>query len=138
MKFKPPKGITEPLSIGLTSGHSLLIEPKGTTVPTHFRRAAIAAGCIPVGMDADEAELTLDAGDVRQQRIIEGIEKMLDGDDESDFSQDGKPDARKLSKVVGFMVSREERDAAWEKFEAELKKSSGKPAGDGGSEEPDA
>jgi hypothetical protein len=132
MKFKPPKDtpVGEPVSIGLTSGHTIVIDAKGTNVQAHFRRAAIAAGCVPVGMGTEDAEITLDAGDVRISRIKDGIEKLLDGDEDDNFGADGKPDARKLSKIVGFTVSRSERDEAWTQFEADTQGNAG-DAGDG-------
>lgn len=112
MKFKPPGN--ESLMVGLTSGHTIVIEPKGTDVPPHFRKAAIAQGCMPVGVGAEELALTEE--DKRSKLILDGIERLLDGGDESAFNGDGKPNLKKLNAVLGFQASREELDAAWAKI----------------------
>lgn len=111
MKFKPPG--QEPLSIGLTSGHSIVIPPEGREVPAAFRKAAVAEGCVPMGIGAEEGAAQQAHPETKEDKIIEGIEKLLDGDDESAFTTDGKPDTRKLADACGFGVSRQERDAAW-------------------------
>ena len=44
--------------IALTSGHTFIVpgDKAGAEVPNMFRSAAIARGCIPVGMEPDENE----------------------------------------------------------------------------------
>ncbi len=111
MKFKAPEN--ESVSIGLTSGHSIVVTPEGSDVPARFRKEALARGCVPVGMDITPDLPNLNEPDARKRQIIEGIEKMLDSDDEDAFTGAGAPDVRKLSAIVGFRVSTEERDAAW-------------------------
>lgn len=118
MKFKAPG--KEPTMIGLTSGHTMVIAPEGTDVPQRFRRAAIAAGCTPMGVGLEVAEKA-DVEETRQDLIKNAIEKMLDGGEDGDFTADGRPDLKKLSETAGFKVTREERDAAWDLIQAELK-----------------
>lgn len=110
MKFKSPSD--EPLHIALTSGHSIVIEPEGTEVPAILQKEAIARGAFPVGIDeaAPLAGQTFD----RAQVIKDAINQMLDGADEENFTNDGKPDLRKLRGIVGFGVSREEADKLFE------------------------
>lgn len=106
MKFKSPS--EEPMHIALTSGHSIVIEPEGTEVPAIFNREAIARGAVPVGIE--EAKPLEGQTFNRAQVIKDAINQMLDSADEESFTNDGKPDLRKLRGIVGFGVSREEAD----------------------------
>lgn len=119
MKFKAAG--KEPQMIALLTGHTMVVSPTGTDVPQRFRRAAIAAGCTPVGMGLEDPLSPASTADTRQDLIRGAIEKMLDGDSESDFNADGKPDLKRLGEVAGFKVSRDERDAIWDVVKAELK-----------------
>lgn len=98
----------EAISIGLTSGHMLVIERAGTEVPQMFRREAISRGALT---SPDEV---LDAGGEQQfdraKVIADAIREMLDGDNEGDFKNDGTPNLNALQKRVGFSVQREEAD----------------------------
>lgn len=106
MKFKSPS--EEPMHIALTSGHSIVIDPDGTEVPAIFQKEAIAKGAIPLGIET-AAPLEGQTFD-RAQVIKDAINQMLDSADEESFTNDGKPDLRKLRGIVGFGVSREEAD----------------------------
>lgn len=99
----------EAVSIGLTSGHMLVIERTGTDVPPMFRREAVARGCLtsPDEIVAPEGEANFD----RKKVIGDAIRAMLDGDNEGDFKNDGTPNLNALQKRVGFAVQREEADA---------------------------
>ncbi len=118
MKFRSPTD--EVIQIGLTSGHTIVIPPDGDDVPPIFRREAIARGAIPV--DVPGAEETLAAlngtagGPVasRPQAIQAALQTMLDGGGEGDFTKGGKPSLDKVKALLGFAVTREEVDAAWE------------------------
>lgn len=109
------------MMVGLTSGHTKVIthKPEGTDVPPMFRKEAIARGCVPVGVGAD-AEAPQETEKTKQEQIIAAIEQMLDGGNEEDFTADGKPDVRALSRMAGFQIAREERDAAWEEVSKTL------------------
>lgn len=119
MKFKTP-GV-EPVMVGLTSGHTCVIHPEGTDVEPRFRREAIARGCVPVGMGDEYVDAANKPDPTIEEKIVLGIEKMLDGDDEDAFNADGKPDVRKLSAALGFNVSALQRDQAWGVVSAKLK-----------------
>ncbi len=127
MKFKAPGD--EPISIGLTSGHTLVITPDGTEVPPKFRREAIARDCKPVGVSTEE-NVSLDPEKDRAALIRAAIEKLLDGDDEGNFDADDKPNVRKLSAAAGFDISKGERNKAWTAYEAELKQGSSGEVGE--------
>lgn len=107
MRFKAPGD--EPIHIALTSGHTAIVGVEYTELPAIFHREAIAAGCLPFGVEAPAPEVAAPAFD-RKQVIINAINDMLDGASEGDFTGDGKPDVRKLSARVGFTVDRNERD----------------------------
>jgi hypothetical protein len=117
MKFKAPGN--EPVMVALLSGHTCTIPPEGTVVEPRFRKEAIARGCVPMGIGEEPAEPK--AAPTRFALICSGIEKLIEGNDDSAFTNDGKPDVRKLSEVVGMTVTARERDEAWAAVEAELK-----------------
>lgn len=111
MKFYPPEGAQE-LQIALTSGHTCLITEDGNEIPALFHKEAIAKGCrIENVVDAkvDSADPQFD----RRAKIAEAIDDMVDAGDQEEFTNDGKPDVRAVSKRVGFNVTREERDEIW-------------------------
>ncbi|AVQ81655.1 hypothetical protein [Variovorax sp. PMC12] len=107
----------EAVSIGLTSGHMLVIERAGTEVPLMFRREAISRGCLtsPDEIVDDEQKPEFD----RKKVIADAIRAMLDGDNEGDFKNDGTPDLRALQKRVGFQVQRDEADAIFKEVSEE-------------------
>ena len=108
MRFKAPGN--EPVFLSLTSGNTAVVGVDYTELEPMFHREAIAAGCLPFGVEAPApvvAEPTFD----RKKVITDAINAMLDGAEEGDFTGDGKPDVKKLSARVGFTVDRKERDA---------------------------
>lgn len=119
MKLRSPTD--EPLHIGLTSGHTLVIaaDDEGTEVPLMFRREALSRGAVPPGEQIDPDPVQNTAIN-RTELIRAALDGMLDGGAEDDFTADGKPNLRKLGARVGFTVSREEVDAIW----AEVSKAS--------------
>ena len=96
------------MHISLVSGHSIVIEAEGTEVPALFQREAIARGAFPVGIE--EAAPLAGSNFDRAQVIKDAINQMLDVDEADNFTNDGKPDLRKLRGIVGFGVAREEAD----------------------------
>jgi hypothetical protein len=78
----------------------------------NFHREAIALGCMPEGVERATPE-TGKAFD-KTSAIIEAMYKMVDEANDAEFTGDGKPKTDAVSKRVGFTVSREERDNAWE------------------------
>lgn len=94
--------------IGLTTGHTIVIERDGTEVPPMFRREAIARGCL-----ASQDEVPDTTAD-RTQLIRNALKAMLDGANEGDFTAEGKPNLRVLKSKCGFDVTREEADALFD------------------------
>lgn len=110
MKFYPPEG--QPVQIALTTGHIAVIEATGTELETKFHREAIALGCMPEGIERE----TPQEGKAfdKMSAIVEAMQMMVKEPNAADFTADGKPKTDAVSKIVGFTVSREERDNAWE------------------------
>ncbi|MGB3881999.1 MAG: hypothetical protein WA955_15625 [Diaphorobacter nitroreducens] len=113
MKLRSPSN--EPLHIGLTSGHTLVIpaNDEGVEVPLVFRREALSRGAVVPGEQIDPSA-TGNPGFVREEAIRGALNDMLDGGKEDDFTADGKPNLRKLNTRLGFQVSREEVDKIWD------------------------
>lgn len=109
MKFRSPTD--EPLHVALLSGHTCIIPPEGAELEQMFHREAISRGAVPGSVTEEEKPAA--GGFDRAQVITAAMNSMLDGGDEEDFTNDGKPDLRKLNARVGFKVSREEADAIW-------------------------
>ena len=109
MKFRSPTD--EPLHVALTTGHTCTISPEGEEIPQIFHREAISRGAIPGSITAPETAHV--GGFDRKQVVTDAINAMLDGGNEDDFTNNGKPDLRKLQARVGFKVEREEADAVW-------------------------
>ena len=51
------------------------------------------------------------SGEALNAAILEAAEAL---DPEEDFGADGKPNAKALASVLGYKISAEERDAAWD------------------------
>jgi hypothetical protein len=107
MRFKAPG--TAPVFLSLTSGNTAVVGTDYTELEPMFHREAIAAGCLPFGVEAP-APVVAEPSFDRRKVILDAINEMLDGAVEGDFTGDGKPDVRKLSAKVGFTVDRNERD----------------------------
>lgn len=112
LKFRSPTD--EPLHIALTSGHTAVVTPEGNELAPMFQREAISRGALT----GDEVDLP--SGDAnqfdRKQVITDAINGMMDGDNEGDFNEDGKPNLKRLNAVVGFQTTRSEVDAIFEEL----------------------
>lgn len=120
MKFRSPTD--EPVFLGLTSGHTVVVPREGVELDAKWNKTAIAAGCIP-GTLTDEEAAMLAAGDAaaasvpgfdRHGEITKVLTKMLDSTEEGLFRQDGRPDMRKVNAMLGFRAERSEIDKAWD------------------------
>lgn len=114
MKFKSPTD--QPVQINLTNGHTCFIpgndvEPDGVEIHPMFHHEAIARGAEPFGVPG--AKLNPGSGPNRTEVITAALQKMLDGNEESDFKKDGTPDLNAVSRSCGFKVAREEVDPIW-------------------------
>lgn len=110
MKFRSPTN--EPVSLGLTTGHTAVVGVEYTEIDARFNREAIAAGCIPEGVETPPKADDVPNFD-RKQVIINAMNDMMDGAVEGDFTRDGKPAIERLTARIGFNIDRAERDAVW-------------------------
>ena len=112
MKFRSTT--EEDVHIALTSGHTAVVGVEPTELAKMFHKEAIARGCLPEGVDADEPVAAAGVAFNRVEAITKAMNAMLDGGEEGDFTKAGKPDLSKLSARVGFNVPRVEADQIWE------------------------
>lgn len=114
MKFRSPTD--QPLYVALTTGHTCVISPDGDEIDQMFHREAISRGAVPASVT--ETAAPADAGFDRKKVITDAMNAMLDSGDEDEFTNDGKPDLRKLAARAGFKVARDEADAIWAEVSA--------------------
>lgn len=78
--------------------------------------------------------------DESQVEAVKGAISELDPNDDTHFTKQGKPSANALTELVGFAVSTQLRDKAWEEHQNPSAAAEGGPAPQGGGapEEPDA
>lgn len=110
MKFRSITG--EPVYLGLTSGHTAVVDPEGTELDKKFHKEAIAQGCLPEGVEEEKQDGKPAFN--RAEVITDALNAMLSGSDTEDFTKDGKPSLAKLNARVGFTVPRSEADALWD------------------------
>ena len=126
----------EDIRVTLADGSVAVVGATPRPLPRKFWREAIKQGCqtgeikaadLPPMSPADEAE-------TRREAIKKAIIEALEGDETDKafadaFTANDIPNVRWLEKRVGFNLSAEERDQAWEEVQAE------QPAGDSESDE---
>ena len=118
----------KPIFCSLTTGHTFVIGPDPVDVPRAFHGQAIDGGAIVVGLEGEMVQPSKEPGKAkaddqrsrtdgdREREIAVACSGMADDGRSGDFSKDGKPDLARLCKRVGFAVTSEERDAAWERY----------------------
>lgn len=90
----------------------------GTWIHPRFRKAAIAAGCSIVGIGEHEEP---EGGDgSKLALIVAAIEKLVEANDPAAQEADGRPKLAAVKKAAGIGIKKEELDAAWAKFVADL------------------
>lgn len=114
MRFKSPT--LEPVYLATTQGgHTHVVGPEYATVPKMFRAGAIAAGCRFEGQQDDEEDAdVVNVADTAAAELLAAVKAMIDKGDTADFTTGGKVSATRLSAMVGYTVTSEQRDAAWE------------------------
>lgn len=119
MRLKSPT--EKPIHVALTSGHAIVVGPQARDVPQMFRREALAAGCVPEGVSAEDLDDSPPpaAGKDREAVLVGAIKRMLADDNATDFTASGLPKRNKLSSLAGWNVTAEELTAAWQVIEAE-------------------
>lgn len=116
----------------IAGGHSVSVQTKegsdgkGTPLHPRFHRIAVMRGCMPLGMESSpQAEQAGTVHHDRERLILSAISDMVaqSADDPAKqvemFTNDGRPDARQLAVRLGFPVTADERDRAWDKYAGE-------------------
>ncbi len=113
MKLKSPT--PEPVYLATTQGgHTFVVKhDEYTFVPPQFRAQALAAGCKFEGQE-DDAQPSDDADAKAAAELLATVKALIAKGDPSDFTTGGKVSATRLSAMVGYTVSSEQRDAAWD------------------------
>lgn len=121
IKMWSPKGDCQ---LALTSGHTFVVpgDPEGAELPTvrqrDFHLEAVRRGCLPVGATPPEEEqdTTAKRSDIIKKKMVD----MINSSDPDYFMADGRPNAKKLSKLCGFNVETKERDVLWQQVEQDM------------------
>lgn len=126
IKFFSPTG--EPIQVALLSGHTAIVGEKPVELDARFHKAAIEKGCLAYGSPAEAAEGHMagaKAGgeggaplskEAKTEKIVEAIKGLSD----ADFTAGGLPKIAPLEKALGFGITQQERDEAFEIVKAEL------------------
>ena len=93
-------------------------------IPASMLEAALAEGCdtdAKASADVKEkAAETVVKTEERQAAILAGIKSLMDKGDTALLTQSGEPRARELEQAVGFDTDADERNIAWEQYQAQL------------------
>lgn len=121
MKLQSPVNKTIITSVGYTFAFKADV-PKN--IPPLAVQECLAAGCHLVEGEkltvGEKKEVTALQGPEREDAICEAIKTLVARNERDDFTGAGKPDATKLSSLVGFVVYAAERDTLWVKTAAEI------------------
>jgi hypothetical protein len=105
----------QPCHMALTSGHSFVVGQAPVEVPQRFFKLAVAKGCVPEGQEPPKDESVAGSGGDRKLEMVkDGVRLLMQTGGVDDFEGDGRPKLEPLSKAVGFDVSGDERDAAYQ------------------------
>lgn len=112
MKMKSPT-LTPVFLSTKEGGHTHVVGPEFSEVPSRFRAMALTAGCRFEGQKDDEVDLA-EIADTQAAQILTAVEKLVATGNTEDFTTGGKVSATALSKACGFTVTSAQRDVAWE------------------------
>jgi len=128
----PPK----PIRIASTTGHVVILPESTTTqIPDEIVPEALMRGCVLVGQDKDydpdpEAQQPVygkEAQDRKKLNEIKAvIEKMISEYKPNEWTKDGRPDAKSISRRRGKATKGVDRDKVWsENFDNDASASTG-------------
>lgn len=126
------------IPIALTSGHTFVVTQEPVEVPDMYVAEAVARGAVEAQAAEQSAPVVqaaaalkeglttqATAGPVAEElallraaKIAQALNGMLDGTNEADFTEGGKPQLARVKALVGFAVTRAEVDAAWAEVSA--------------------
>jgi hypothetical protein len=118
-----PKMILNRNHIIRAEGRDVQFE-KGIPVEVHpsLVKHAVAAGAEMVDgskpdvLPAERADIATPAGEERKKAIMANLEKLALRNQRGDFNGSGVPDLRRLNPMLGFDITREERDDCWKEY----------------------
>ncbi|MEG0939717.1 MAG: hypothetical protein RSE32_13565 [Comamonas sp.] len=127
----PPEGVDVPAEFrreAIAKGaepmaiESIQDSPAAVAALTAMLAQSAPAGAVigSNGSAQDDAAAAAAAAENRKVMIKAALKSMLEGNNEADFTADGKPNLNSLKKVAGFNVARGEADDAWAELQAEL------------------
>lgn len=110
-------------TLATNKGHRVLfVKGVPVNVPTVVVPDAIAIGAVPVDGKPIEVikeqarPMTQDDPSRRAADIQGAIELLVENNERNTFAASGAPTTAALSKLVGYEISRKERDEAWQKY----------------------
>lgn len=109
MQFKSPTD--EPVYIALLSGHAAVIGSEWRDLPPILHRKALEEGCITDNMDEETIAAKVESAQPQESNhdILVGIVKgMAANPQDGDFTASDLPNLKRLGKLAGWNVSREE------------------------------
>jgi hypothetical protein len=110
MKFRSPTD--EKVYVAMTNGHAAVVGPEFRELPEILHRKALEEGCITDNMDEATIKSRTEGAapsKTNHEILIDAIEEMSKNPQDGEFvPSTGLPNLKKLSKRVGWNVSREE------------------------------
>jgi len=107
MKFKSPTDL--PIRIASTSGHVALIGPEWQEIPTSLHHEAILSGCeTDQKFKTQESNQGGNTDKSENDLITDALVKMLERDQEDDFTNSGMPNMNIVRGIAGFNASKED------------------------------
>lgn len=126
--LKTPKSFKNPIRIARTDGHTKIIGYEYEPVEQMFLRDAIGLGAQIKGVEDDEA-VSDAVDDSRSARIRSVLIEMIDARDNKEgadeFTAEGLPHLKAVTKRFGSKVTREEVYPIWEELKAEADEEKG-------------
>lgn len=124
MKFRHPNTVR----LALTTGHVTIVGPQWRDLHTMFHREALAKGCecdqrtIRTSTEAPPTASDAAVKDLDEAVAIrEALIRMVERNDEDDFTAAGAPNLKALAKETGFKVDKTQALEVWHQLEAEAK-----------------
>jgi hypothetical protein len=112
MNFRSPTG--KPIRLPLLSGHTAVVGAEPRELPEIFHLAAHTAGCVRDNDPPPPAEVPVTTGPNGPQSSGDhdeayrsALTKMLEREEEGDFTADSLPNINAVSKLCGFRANKE-------------------------------
>ena len=136
MKFRSP---TEtPVYLALHTGHTAVVRREWADLDPIFHAAAFEKRCeCDKGGVIAPQDVAIEAAEVSEARFAStddhyraALKTMLERNEEGDFTKDGLPNIKSVSKVVGFVAVKEDVLRVYRDMVAEAEAQAGADAAD--------